>query len=54
MMMDDISIKRGHIYGWYDKRTSVTKHDNKIAEAYLQSKFNPQLNHYINIKLGSK
>ncbi len=38
---DDISIKRGHIYGWYDKRTSVcilmlknTKQDNKLAEAY--------------------
>ncbi len=54
MMMDDISIKRGHIYGWYDKRTSVTKQDNKLAEAYLQSKFNPQLNNYIHIKLGSK
>ncbi len=54
MMMDDISIKRGHIYGYDDKCTSVTKQDNKIAEAYLQSKFNPQLNNYIHIKLGSK
>lgn len=37
-----ISINRGHIYGWYDKRTSVcvmmlknTKQDNKLAANFF-------------------